>query len=97
MSDNKARIAGLKSEISRVKVYIDGKKNSIKAHKANKKRIADRCKILMKNADSKAKEKLRDKKKHEIESFDKQIAVLNKAIDDHKKQISRTKEQISKL
>ena len=97
MSDNKARILGLKSEIARVKVYIDGKKNTIKAHKAGKKRVADRYKNLIKSAESKGKEKLREKKKSEIENFDKQIGVLNKAIEDQKKQISRLKEQISKL
>jgi predicted RNase H-like nuclease (RuvC/YqgF family) len=97
MADNKARILGLKSEIARIKVYIDGKKNSIKAQKASKIRVTDRYKNLIKSADSKGKEKLREKKKREIENYDKQIAVLNKAIEDQKKQINRLKEQISKL
>lgn len=97
MADSKARIQGLKSEIARVKDYIDGKKNTIKAHKVSKKRVADRYKNLIKSAESKGKEKLKEKKKSEIENYDKQIAVLNKAIEDQKKQINRLKEQISKL
>ena len=97
MSDNKRKIESIKSDIERLKSFIDPKKNSIQSFKNDKSRISDRYKDQIKRADKKDKERLRDKKKHEIEGITKQILSLKKVIEDYKNQILRKREDIKKL
>ena len=97
MSDNKRQIESIKSDIERLKSFIDPKKSTIQSLKNDKSRISDRYKDQIKRADKKDKERLRDKKKHEIEGITKQILSLKKVIEDYKNQILRKREDIKKL
>ncbi|MEI8053682.1 MAG: hypothetical protein WCH52_08040 [Bacteroidota bacterium] len=97
MSDNKRQIESIKSDIERLKSYIDPKKSSIQSLKNDKSRISDRYKDQIKRADKKDKERLRDKKKYEIEGVAKQILSLKKVIEDYKNQILRKREDIKRL
>ena len=97
MSDNKRQILSIKSDIERLKSFIDPKKNAIQSLKNDKSRISDRYKDQIKRADKKDKERLRDKKKYEIEGIAKQILSLKKVIEDYKNQILRKREDIKRL
>lgn len=97
MSDNKRQIESIKSDIERLKSFIDPKKSTIQSLKNDKSRISDRYKDQIKRADKKDKERLRDKKKYEIEGVAKQILSLKKGIEDYKNQILRKREDIKRL
>jgi chromosome segregation ATPase len=97
MSDNKRQIESIKSDIERLKSFIDPKKSTIQSLKNDKSRISDRYKDQIKRADKKDKERLREKKKYEIEGITKQILSLKKVIEDYKNQISRKREDIKRL
>ncbi len=97
MADNKAAIQNIKNEIQRIKSYMDSKKKSVQSLKSDKSRVADRYKDQIKRADKAGKERLRDRKKKEIDGFQRQTDSLKKTIEDYKRQISRLREQISKL
>ena len=97
MSDNKRQIESIKSDIERLKSFIDPKKKSIQSFKNDKSRISDRYKDQIKRADKKEKVGLRDRKKYEIEGITKQILSLKNVIEDYKSQILRKREDIKRL
>ena len=97
MSDNKRQIESIRSDIERLKGFIDPKKKSIQSFKNDKSRISDRYKDQIKRADKKEKVGLRDRKKYEIEGITKQILSLKKVIEDYKNQILRKREDIKRL
>ena len=97
MSDNKRQIESIRSDIERLKGFIDPKKKSIQSFKNDKSRISDRYKDQIKRADKKEKVGLRDRKKYEIEGITKQILSLKKVIEEYKSQILRKREDIKRL
>jgi hypothetical protein len=91
------RIDSVKWEIDTIKSHIEMRKKSIASMTGDKAKIADRYKAQIARADKKDKEKLRDRKKSEIEHLAKQVLSHKRVIDDYKKQILRKREEIKKL
>lgn len=97
MSNVKKEIEYIKTEIYRIKTYIDSKKKSIESLKNDKSRVNDRYKEQIKRADKFDKHKLRNRKKYEIEGILKQVESHKRTIQDYKTQIALKKEKIKKI
>jgi len=97
MSDKKREILNHRNEIERIKKFIEGRKHTIQSHKNNKTAVSERYKSQISRADKNDKSKLRDRKKHELENFTKQIDSLKRDINNFKDQISKQREYITRL
>lgn len=97
MSDKKREILNHRNEIDRIKKFIESRKHSIESHKKSKSAVSERYKSQIARADKNDKSKLRDRKKHELENFAKQIESLKREINNLKDQISKQRDYITRL
>jgi chromosome segregation ATPase len=97
MSDTKKEILKHRNEIERIKSIIENRKRTIHSHKNSKSAVSERYKSQINRADKKDKSKLRDRKKHEIENYTKQIESIKRDINSYKEQISKQREYIARL
>ena len=97
MSDKKREILNHRNEIDRIKKFIESRKDTIQSYKNNKSAVSERYKSQIARADKNDKSKLRDRKKHELENFAKQIESLKREIINFKDQISKQRDYIARL
>ncbi len=94
---DKERIAGLKTEISRIKDFILMNKKNIDAKKSDIKKVNERFKAQIARADRSEKASLREKKKREIEHLKDEIEAQKRQILDKKRQIENKREDIKRI